>query len=266
MKFRWHCFKKYEFIFCGSCATKRMAHFSPEPSLMKKIFLLFAPAALFTSATLNAQQIKTTDSSRTANIQTRDQLPPAKTSTADREFLLKIMNEGQAGKEQLIAYLDSNYYNINALVTRYRELVPEGYSVFIAFKASERYGETFDITIRRTGKKKKIETEWTSLDMHWHSAGNLISEKLGWTYGSVMQIRQLLKTAHCSSIENGDITTIGMNEERLPGDLIRFYHRCLSVREKQTLDGQAGYLVYKTNIVIQIRRDAMDLPSPKEPE
>jgi len=161
--------------------------------------------------------------------------------------------------------LDSNYNKILALKNRYQQLVPAGYRVYLFFHTAtgNKYGETYDITIRRSGKKGKLRYT-RPFEPHNDRSMSIIRTTLGWDYGTIMEIRRLLKETHCSGIENSEVVCI-YYLKGIPDYRYLFFPKDLTSAELEKYSDRQRFFFYKKNIVLEVNKKVSESLPQREP-
>jgi hypothetical protein len=174
-------------------------------------------------------------------------------SEAEKMMLAFKVWMPRSSKKEMIANIDSNSTAIRELNTAYAQLVPANYIVSIEYNPAEpllQMGETIDIAIRDTTK------DWSNVQQDWglpYNARKLsrLIKPLGWTTATLQKIKKLLGAAHCISIENGDITTVGFARSGLGKYSFKIFKENLTAQEIAEYNNQCTYIYYKNNIVLE---------------
>lgn len=159
----------------------------------------------------------------------------------------------RSSKKELIANIDTNYDRINFLKTEYLKLVPPGYTINIEFEPEDKIFRTKESIDLRIMRGPNGSTQFTE---DWHLTWN--SEKLDsmlrlvdWTEETLTTIKNLLLAAHCISIENGEITTIGYARSGMGKYSYKIFDKDLTPGEVKNYNDGGIYIFYKRNIVLE---------------
>lgn len=173
----------------------------------------------------------------------------------DREFMLFMLSMPTSSKAEQIKNIDSNLSTILTVKEQYSKIVPNGLSVYVEFHPEERLAKTkenVDIRIMNVTDKDYPNVfcqEW-SLDYNSQKLDSIL-HIINWNSQKLMEIKKLLQSINCISIENGNPSTIGFArsgfgkysykifDQNLPNDQIKKYN-----------DG-CNYIFYKNNIVLE---------------
>lgn len=221
------------------------------------MLLLLTPAAFIMTISLHAQLNRSENSTGNPDSLSPELRRLLSFDSAQHHFIWPDVVRGS-----MTSNLDSNYSRILALKKRYKELVPAGYEVYIFFDPAggSKYGETYDLTIRRKIKGKKLHYR-EMFDPHGNRSSDLIKAVPGWEYGTIMEIRKLLKEARCAGIENGEVTCIYY----MRGYRYLFFPNDLTTAEKEQYDDRKRFFFYGSNIVIDINKRSAESYPLREP-
>ena len=171
----------------------------------------------------------------------------------EKTFLLIRASLGFSSKKQLIDNIDSNYSRINRLKTEYSKLVPGNYVVRIEFNPPNPLlgtAETINLMILQSiGNGTRPFQEW-NLRYRSDSLDHMLAI-VGWKENTLKTIKGLLTDAHCISIENGEITTIGYARSGMGLYSYKLFDSNLSEGQIKKYNDGCAYIYYKKNIVLE---------------
>ncbi len=172
-----------------------------------------------------------------------------------KEFLLFILSMPRSSKKELIENYEKHFVEIEKLRIKYSKLVPDSLIVFIEFTPENNIistPESIDLNIYRrgtNGRSSLIQQEW-----NLRKNSEKLSEMLhiiGWTEETLTKIKELLDSANCVSIENGNITSIGFARSGLGKYYYSVFNHNLSINEIDKYNNGCTYIFYKDHIVLE---------------
>lgn len=170
-----------------------------------------------------------------------------------KEAILVLFNMPRSSKKEMIANIDSNFDNINNLKTQYSKLVPKNYIVSIEFNPADKITltkESIDLTIEDTSNNQSnIKQDW-NLEYNSKKLAQML-KSLDWTNETLLAIKKLLADAHCISIENGNITTIGFARSGMGKYFFKLFNDDLTGAQIKEYNDGCTYIFYKKNIVLE---------------
>jgi hypothetical protein len=183
-----------------------------------------------------------------------------KMSADQKKSMLELMDAFSSmptsSKKQLIKNIDSNYSNILALKSFFKNIVPTDYYIYIEFKPPEkilRLDESIDFWVFRKDKKTKnrevvfqewnIELKSTRLD----SLLNLTTLKRK----DLQDLKQYLDKANCISVSNRDEFEIGYARSGMGKYSYLIFDKPLSKEDQKKYNNGCEYIFYKDNIVLE---------------
>lgn len=168
-------------------------------------------------------------------------------------FLLFMYSMPKSSKKELIKNIDLNYEKINALKTQYARLVPANYTVSIEFNPENKIvstKETIDLKIILLKDKETTVTQEWNLEYNSKKLNSMLT-MLKWTNETLSIIKKLLTDAHCVSIENGQITTIGFARSGMGKYSYLLFDNNLTVAQVKPYNNGCSDIYYKNNIVLE---------------
>lgn len=176
-----------------------------------------------------------------------------KGSDNDKELVLILLAVPESSKKKLIDNVDSNYTRINYLRREYEKLVPKNCIVTIEFKAASKImdtPETIDLFIdKNDGQGLPREQEW-DLEYNAPRLAEML-KTLNWNLQTIKKIKQLLDDAHCISIKNDSVTTIGFARSGMGKYSYKLFDHDLTAEEVKQYNNGCYYIYYKKNIVLE---------------
>lgn len=176
-------------------------------------------------------------------------------SIQDREFILLILSMPTSSKAEQIKNLDSNLPEILIVKEQYSKIVPSGLSVYVEFNPEEILTgtkESIDIRIMNDiGKEYPIVLcqEW-NLDFNSHKLDSLLNT-INWNIIKLLEVKTLLQSIHCISIENGNPTTIGFARSGMGKYSYKIFDINLTSDQIKEYNNGCEYIFYKENLVLE---------------
>ncbi len=174
-----------------------------------------------------------------------------------KEFLLMILSMNKSSKAEQIENLKKNENNIKTLIREYSKLVPDSVSVFIEFNPRDNIlnmDKNIDLRIHSNRKNKNggIELNFQDWNLAYDSEILLSKIKsLGWSEQTLIEIKNLLDSANCNSIENGKISTVGFKRSGMGKYSYKFFENDLNEKERAEYNDDCYYIYYERNIVLE---------------
>jgi hypothetical protein len=176
-------------------------------------------------------------------------------SIQDREFILLILSMPTSSKAEQIRNLDSNLPEILKVREQYSNIVPWGLSVYVEFNAEEILlgtKENIDIRIMNDiGKEypNVLSQEW-NLDYNSQKLDSLLNI-INWDIKKLLEVKTLLQSIHCISIENGNPTTIGFARSGMGKYSYKIFDFSLTSDQIKDYNNGCEYIYYKENLVLE---------------
>ncbi|MFC0518177.1 hypothetical protein ACFFGT_28440 [Mucilaginibacter angelicae] len=174
-------------------------------------------------------------------------------SEGTKEFLLVMYSLPKSSKKELIENIKANYDKITLLKTAYAKLVPPNYTVSIEFNpeniiTSTKESIDLKITLLK-GTEAIVNQEW-NLDFNSDKLKEMLAS-IGWNKETVKNIKKLLAEAHCISIENGKVATIGFARSGLGKYSYLLFNSSLTADKAKQYNDGCSYIFYGKNIVLE---------------
>jgi len=185
----------------------------------------------------------------------------------EKEFLLFMISMPESSKKELIDNYVKKKDEIQRLKEEYSKLVPEKYFVYIEFEPASKIltvpeqitikiyrikDDTVNVdtnVVQRNDNLKVVSQNW-NLKPDSKELEEIISS-IGWTKQTLTKIKELLDSANCVSIENGEITTIGFARSGMGKYSYKIFDCQLTEDQKQIYNNGCEYVFYKDNIVLE---------------
>lgn len=190
-----------------------------------------------------------------------------KASSQEKEFLLFMISMPKSSKTELIENYENYENEILNIKKEYSKIVPENKIVYIEFEnASKILTIPEQITIKiyeikddnnkSNSKSDKLKRNIETISENWNlkpGSEKLIDiiSSLGWTEDTLTEIKNLLDTANCISVKNGDITNIGFARSGMGKYSYKIFEQKLSENQIEEYDNGCEYIFYRDNIVLE---------------
>lgn len=174
-----------------------------------------------------------------------------------KEFLLMMLSMDKSSKAEQIENLKENENKIKTLIKEYSKLVPDSLMVFIEFNPRDNIlsmDKSIDLRIHSNRNNKNDETELNFQDWNLAYDSELLLSKiktLGWSERTLIEIKNLLDSANCNSIENGKISTVGFKRSGMGKYSYKFFENDLTEKELSEYNDGCYYIYYERNIVLE---------------
>ncbi|MBE8714467.1 hypothetical protein [Sphingobacterium hungaricum] len=169
-----------------------------------------------------------------------------------------------SSKKDLIENYENKKAEIEKLQQEYSKLIPEYYVVEIEFELESKIltvPEQISINIYSfsiedsdlTGEPiQKYTTISQNRDLLPNSEElDTVLKSLAWSRETLARIKSLLDEANCISIENGEITTIGIACSGMGVYSYKLFDKPLNQQQKETYDDRCQYIYYKDHVVLE---------------
>lgn len=172
-----------------------------------------------------------------------------------KAIMLNVFSMPMSSKKELINNFEQKRNDIEELQKAYKKLVPKGYMAFLELKTSDRIpglveGIDFQVFKKNAqGEYDMVEGDW-GLEYGSDELDNLLSI-IDWDRMTLLGIKNLLQTANCVSIKNGDITEIGFARSGLGMYYYLLFPKKLSKKQIEEYNDGCEYLYYKDNVVLK---------------
>lgn len=183
-----------------------------------------------------------------------------KMSADQRKLMIGLMDVFSSmptsSKKQLIQNIDTNYSNILALKTFFKNIVPTDYSIYIEFKPPEKIlklDESIDFWVFRKDKKTKnsevVFQEW-NIELKSTKLDSLL--KLTTLKRKDLQdLKHYLDKANCISVSNRNEFEIGYARSGMGKYSYLIFDKPLSKEDQKKYNNGCEYIFYKDNIVLE---------------
>lgn len=174
-----------------------------------------------------------------------------------KEFLLMMLSMNKSSKKEQIRNLKDNENNIKKLIQKYSELVPDSLVVSIEYNPKDiilSTDKSIDLRIHSNRKSKNggIDLNFQEWNLDYDSEVLLKQIKnLGWNKQTLIEIKNLLDSANCSSIENGKVSTVGFKRSGMGKYSYKFFEKDLNEKEQTEYNDGCYYIYYERNIVLE---------------
>jgi len=183
--------------------------------------------------------------------------------------ILFMCSMPKSSKKKLIKNFENKRIDLFKLKDEYKKIVPENYVVFIEFQPENIIISTpksislkiyknndtknkklaDDSSVVRNDNLEVISQNW---DMEYGSKElDSVLQYLNWTNKTLNSIKNLLDSANCISVENGEITTIGFARSGLGLYSYKIFDENLDEKQKEEYNNGCEYIYYKDNIVLE---------------
>ncbi|AUC75523.1 hypothetical protein [Olleya sp. Bg11-27] len=175
----------------------------------------------------------------------------------EKEFLLMVLSMNKSSKSEQINNLKINEDNIKKLIKEYSDLVPDSLIVYIEFNPKDIVLSTeksIDLRIysNRINENGGTDQIFRESNLPYNSEVLLEQIKiLGWNEKTLMDIKSLIDIANCSSIKNGEISTVGFARSGMGKYSYKFLKNDLNKEEQAKYNDGCSYIYYERNIVLE---------------
>lgn len=170
-----------------------------------------------------------------------------------KEMMLLMASMPKSSKAELIKNIDSNYEKVNYLKTEYAKLVPKEYIVSIEFDPEDflfSNKESIDMRILVNDAKQNVISQKWRLEYNSRELREML-KILHWNADTLRTIKKLLADAHCVSIENGEIATIGFSRSGMGKYSYKLFNGDITEDQMKIYNDGCSYIFYKKNIVLE---------------
>lgn len=162
----------------------------------------------------------------------------------------------KSSKEELIQNIDTNYANILALKTFFKNLIPKDYAIFIEFKPKDKFlklDENIDFRVYRKDKRNNIvgiviyETNIELKSSKLDSLLDLTSLKRK----DLKDLKEYLDKAKCISISNISEFEIGFARSGMGKYSYLIFDKTLNSYDQVKYNDGCKYIFLRKNIVLE---------------
>lgn len=177
-----------------------------------------------------------------------------------KEFSLLMNSLPKSSKVKLVSNLEKNKDSILLLVERFKDLVPEGYSIDVEFPQMYKFMKTQGVVeikvYKNEGKDDKL---LGSGEMLMYNSPQLSSilKHVNWTDDTLREIESLLNKAGCIGINNikahderEGVVEINFSQSGLGMYSYLIFPNILTLEEIQEYNDGCLHIYYKDNIVL----------------
>jgi hypothetical protein len=178
----------------------------------------------------------------------------------EKEFILFMISMPRSSKEELIKNYENKEAEITNLKIEYQKYVPENHIIDIEFEPESKIlnvPEQITIKIYKTSINEETkEKSREVVSQNWNLRPNSdelkkVIESINWTDKTLNEIKSLLTKANCSSIKNGNITTIGFARSGMGKYSYKIFDKNLTSDQLETYNNGCEYIYYKDNVVLE---------------
>lgn len=172
-----------------------------------------------------------------------------------KAIILSILSMPMSSKKELIENYENKQKEIIELRNTFDKMIPKDYVIFVELKNSERVPgmvQAIDFQIY----KKNAAGELTFIDGDWDiDYGSEELDKLlsiiDWDRMTLLAFKNILQTANCISIQNGDQTEIGFARSGLGKYFYVLFSKRLAKNQIEKYNDGCEYFYYKDNVVLK---------------
>lgn len=174
-----------------------------------------------------------------------------------KEFFLMMHSMPQSSKKKQIENLKKNEKNIQNLIQKYSELVADSLTIHIGFNSRNEVLNTeksIDLRISSNQKNKNGIVGQTFRKSNLAYDSKILIEQIkaiGWNENTLIEIKDLLDIANCTSIENGEIINVGFARSGMGKYSYKFFKQNLTKAEKLKYNDGCYNIFYDRNIVLE---------------
>ena len=174
---------------------------------------------------------------------------------ATKDFMLYMLSLPISSKEELIENWETKKQNIIELKEKYSQIVPFGYIVDIEFDPGDRlWNIEPNITMKITFPKKDNTPDSTLVKRNMLYDSTEIKETikiLDWNDRNLNLIKELLEKSNCTSIVNGESTTVGFKRSGMGKYYYLIFNTNLDAESQARCTDRCNNIFYKDNVVLQ---------------
>ena len=183
-------------------------------------------------------------------------------SDQEKELFLFMLSMPKSSKNELIKNIDSNYDRVDHLKTEYAKLVPANSAVLIEFNPEDKLmntKESIDLRITRNENGRTFVFQDWRLTYKSEKLKKML-KMINWNTKTLNIIKQLLADAHCVSIENGEIVTIGFARSGIGKYYYKLFEKDLSsdqIKRSSTSASSVRLIFSKSQIFLSDLKDSL---------
>jgi len=172
-----------------------------------------------------------------------------------KAIMLNVLSMPMSSKKELIENYENKRKDINDLKTAFEKMIPKDRIVFFELKESNRIPglvDAIDLQIFRknhSGELDMIDGDW---DLKYGSEElDKLLTIINWDRMTLLAAKNLLQTANCISIQNGDITEIGFARSGLGKYFYILFPKKLNKEQINKYNDGCEHIYYKENVVLK---------------
>jgi len=174
---------------------------------------------------------------------------------ATKAMMLNIFSMPMSSKKELIENYEDKRKEIEDLKKWFNKMIPKKYIVFLELKESDKIPglvEALDLQIfekDNSGDWDMVHGDW---DLRYGSEElNSLLNIIGWDEMTLLGFKNIMQTANCISIQNGNITEIGFARSGLGKYYYLLFPNKLKKEEIDKYNDGCEYIYYKNNVVLK---------------
>lgn len=172
-----------------------------------------------------------------------------------KAMMLNILSMPMSSKKELIENYENKQKEILELKNTFDKMIPKGYVVFVELKNSDRVPglvQSIDFQVYKkssAGELAFIDGDW-DIDYGSKELDRLL-KIVDWDRMTLLAFKNILQTANCISIQNGDETEIGFARSGLGKYYYLIFQKKLTKNQIEKYNDGCEYIYYKDNIVLK---------------
>lgn len=172
-----------------------------------------------------------------------------------KAMMLNVFSMPMSSKKELIDNYEDKRKDIVELKKWFTKMIPKKYIVFLELKESDRIPglvEAIDLQIFKKGEDGELDMIDGDWDLKYGSDElNDLLKIIDWDEMTLLGFKNIMQTANCISIRNGDITEIGYARSGLGKYFYELFPKKLKTEEIEKYNDGCEYIYYKDNVVLK---------------
>lgn len=218
-------------------------------------FILFLSANTYSQSEFPSSILEKLESKLSSTEVEKIKTEYAHADESTKAVMLSVYSMPLSSKRELTDNYEKKKNEIIELKNTFEKMVPKGYVVFLELKESEYTPgmiQAIDLQVYKEnalGELDMIDGDW---DMIYGS--DELDELLalvGWDRMTLLALKNIMQTANCISIQNGDYAEIGFARSGLGKYFYRLYSKKLSKPQISELNDGCEFIYYKDNVVLR---------------